>query len=100
MKNLLLNEFVASYFILVLLTHFLIRRGRHDFIADKKLSFLVLAVASAVLSLGFLFYCMFITRWWMLICLVNLGILAVVVVDGIVLRGLRSLLSFNKRPAF
>lgn len=100
MKDLLLNEFIATYFVLVLLTHFLIQRGRQDFISEKKISFLVLAVASAVLSLGLLVYCSLITYWWMLICLVNTGILAVILVDGILLRAIRSLIGDQKRAAF
>lgn len=100
MKALLVNEFVCSYLVLVLLTYFLIRRGRHDFVSRKKLSFLVLAVASAVASLAFLLYCIFITHWWMLICLVNLGILAVIFVDDILLNVVRSLFGISKRQTY
>jgi uncharacterized membrane protein len=100
MKDLLFNEFIAVYFILVLLTHFLIRRGRRDFITTRKISFLILAVTSAVASVAFLFYCILITHWWMLICLVNMSILAVIFIDGILLKLIRSLLSAYKRPAF
>lgn len=97
MKTLFFKEFVCLYFILVLLTYFLIRRGRHDFISARKLSFLVLAVASAIVSIVFLVYCMFVTHWWMLICLVNLGIVAIIFVDDILLKAVRALLGMSKR---
>lgn len=100
MKNLFLNQFTVVYFLLVVITYFLILRGRQDFIVKKKVGFLVLAVVSTLVSTGCLIYFSLITYWWMLICLFNLSILVIIIVDNFITQFLRSLVGVPKQNFF